>query len=121
MGVYGGGDINQQVNLCNSVYLYAYTIYMKAILVVNILYRYAWECVRLGVAPPALEREVLALSNTPLDEGLGEGFQGPSTLSKKRAPASRTPWLLDSIRTKTTIARCKKFLSGYGKAGREVF
>ena len=78
-------------------------------------------CANEGVVSHKLQEEVFAVCNTPLDEGPGEGVHRATHNTKKRADASREPWLLASIRQKQSFDSLDSFLRDHGDVGKTVF
>ena len=78
-------------------------------------------CATQRVASDKLKEEVLAICNTPLDEGPGEGVHRATHNAQRRADASREPWLLASIRQQQCFKRIDSFLQENGDLGKTVF
>ena len=78
-------------------------------------------CATQRVVSDKLKEEVLAVCNTPLDEGPGEGVHRATHNIKKRADASREPWLLASIRQQQCFKRIDSFLKENGDLGKNCF
>ena len=64
--------------------------------------------------------EVKALGNTPLDEGVGEGYHRATNMTVQRCASVREPYVLGSTRHKYNLDKASSMINNYGEQGRDV-
>ena len=74
----------------------------------------------INLAEPSafFHEERLALANSPLDEGAGEGYHRSTNLSVLRAPGAKTPFTLANVREAKNLDLNRDFCGNTGNAVR---
>jgi hypothetical protein len=74
-----------------------------------------------GSGSSAFYDEANALANSPLSEDAGEGLHRLTHLTCQRGEASKTPWVLASIREKQNFQMNRTLVQDHGERGKLVF
>lgn len=79
------------------------------------------QAVAAGGEPTAAHlAEIMALTNSPIDESAAEGYHRQTTLVKTRAAAATLPWVIANARFDQNLQRIETFIHQHGGLGKKI-